>query len=297
TKQRPTTEEVAGTIRPKLHSTIEARLSARIDKLPVHLGQSVKAGQLLAHLDAPEIKARLEQAKATLLQTESDWKRISSLFDQQAATRSDADNALSRFHVARAAVAEAQTMMEYLEIRAPFDCVITKKWVDVGDLASPGKPLISIEDPAMLQVEADIPEALASRIQQNDRLSIRVNSLNHEVTGTISEIAPAADPATRTLRVKLDLPQIPALKSGQFARVIVPVGASSAVRVPVSAVLHRGQLEILFVVTNQHARLHLVTTGQTVGDEVEILSGLDPGATVVVAGAALLIDGQPLQTR
>lgn len=296
-KQRVTTEEVVGTVQAKLHATLEAKLSGRIDKMPVLLGQAVKAGELVARLDAAEIKARMEQAEAGLQQAERDWKRTSSLFDQQAATRSDYDAADSRYRVAKAAVAEAQAMMGYVEILAPFAGVVTKKWAEVGDLATPGKPLIGIEDPSMLQLEADVPDAIASRIQQNARLAIQVDSLKGELAGTVMEIAPTADPASRTFRVKLDLPQTAGLRSGQFARLIVPVGESNSVRVPTSAVVVRGQLEILFVVTNQRAQLHLVKTGRTVGDEVEILAGLNSGESVVVGGAALLTDGQPVEVK
>ena len=296
-KKRATTEEVVGTVRAKLRATLEAKLSGRIDKMPVLLGQAVKAGQLVAHLDAAEIKARLEQAEASLQQAERDWKRTSALFDQQAATRSDYDTADSRHRVAKAAVAEAQAMMGYVEVLAPFDGVVTKKWADVGDLATPGKPLIDIEDPSLLQLEADVPEAIASRIQQDARLAVRVDSLNSELAGTVREIAPTADPASRTFRVKLDLPQTAGVMSGQFARLVVPVGESSSVRVPASAVVVRGQLEILFVVANQRAQLHLVKTGRKIGDEVEILAGLDAGESVVVGGAALLADGQPVEAK
>jgi RND family efflux transporter MFP subunit len=157
--------------------------------------------------------------------------------------------------------------------------------------------LIDIEDPSMLQLEADVPEAIASRIQQDARLAVRVDSLEGELEGTVREIAPTADPASRTLRVKLDLPRTAGLMSGQFARLIVPVGQSSSVRVPVSAVVLRGQLEILFVVANQRAQLRLVKTGRRIGDEVEILAGLEAGESVVVGGAALLADGQPVEAK
>ena len=296
-KQRATTEEVVGTVQAKLHATLEAKLSGRIDKMPVLLGQPVKAGQLVARLDAAEIKARMEQAEAGLQQAERDWNRTSALFDQQAATRSDYDAADSRYRGAKAAMAEAQAMMGYVEILAPFDGVVTKKWADVGDLAAPGKPLIGIEDPSMLQLEADVPDAIASRIQQNARLAIQLDSVKGELAGTVMEIAPTADPASRTFRVKLDLPQTAGLRSGQFARLIVPVGESNSVRVPASAVVVRGQLEIVFVVTNQRAQLHLVKTGKTIGDEVEILAGLNAGEAVVVGGAALLTDGQPVEAK
>lgn len=297
-KARTATEEVVGTVRARLRATLEAKVSGRIEKMPVVLGQKVQAGQLVARLNAAEIKARLDQAQATLEQAERDWKRISALFDGQAVTRSEYDAADSRQRVAKAAVAEAQAMLEYMEVVVPFDGVVTKKWADVGDLAAPGKPLIEIEDPSALQVEADVPEAIASRIQREARLAVRVASVSGEVAGSVTEIAPTADPASRTFRVKLDLPPTEGLMSGQFARLIVPVGESHSLRVPALAVVQRGQLEIVFVVDdNQRAQLHLVKTGKRLDDEVEILSGLDAGDRVVIQEAAQLSDGQPVEVK
>ena len=91
--------------------------------------------------------------------------------------------------------------------------MVTKKLANVGDLASPGKSLLDMEDPSVLEWEADVPEAIASRIQQNARLAVRVDSLNIELTGIVREISPVANPATRTFRVKLELPRTPGLMS------------------------------------------------------------------------------------
>src|ERR1051325_180936 len=172
---------------------------------------------------------------------------------------------------------------------------LTRKWVDVGDQAAPGKPLVDIEDPSQLQLEADVPEAVASRIKQDARMAIRVGQSTGDLSGTIVEIAPIADPISRTFRVKLDVPASPGLMSGQFARLIVPAGEYTSMRVPASAVVQRGQMEILFVVEDKRARVHLLKTGRRMGDETEILSGVDSGDSVVVDNPQLLVDGQRLQ--
>lgn len=288
-------EEVVGTVRARLRATIEAKTSGRITELPVVLGQKVKAGELVARLDAPEIKARLDQAEASLQQAERDAKRIASLFNQQAAARADYEAADSRYLVAKGAVAEARAILGFVEILAPFDGVVTRKWVDVGDQAAPGKPLVDLEDPSHLRLEADVPEAIASKIKPDACMAIRVGQSTSDLFGTMAEIAPIADSTSRTFRVKLDLPTSPGLMLGQFARLIVPVGEYTSMRVPTSAVVQRGQMEILFVVENQHARLHLVKTGRRVNDETEILSGLDSGDSVVVDNPQQLADGQRLQ--
>jgi len=294
-KQLVSVEEVVGTVRAKLRATIEAKTTGRITVMPVVMGQKVKAGEPLAQLHAPEIKARLEQAEATLQQAERDSKRLSSLFEKNAVALADFEAAETRYRVATGAVAEARAMLGYVEILAPFDGVVTRKWVDAGDQAAPGKPLVGIEDPSQLQLEAEVPEAIASSIKHDAHMTIRVGQSTGDLAGTIVEIAPIADPISRTFRVKLDLPACPGLMLGQFARLIVPTGEYTSMRVPASAVVHRGQMDILFLVENRHARLHLVKTGWHLNDETEILSGVDSGDLVVVDNPQQLVDGQRLQ--
>ena len=296
-KSQMVTEEVVSTVRAKVRATLEARLSGRIETMPVVLGEAVRKGQLIARLDAGEIAARLEQAEAVLEQAEREGKRVSALFTGQGATRAEYDSAQARQRVAKGAAAEAKAMMGYVEIVAPFDGLVTRKWVDRGDLAAPGKPLVDIEDPSALQMEADVPEAIAARIQRNARLKVGVDSVSSELEGVVSEIAPVTDPVTRTFRIKLDLPPTAGLMPGQFARLAVPIGERQSVRVPVTALVQRGQLEMVFSVTNQRAQLHLVKAGQRVGGEIEILSGLNAGEVVVVSGADQLTDGQPVEAK
>ena len=296
-KTRPLTEEVMGTLRAKSRATLEAKVSGRIVEMPIVLGDKVRQGQVLARLDAGEIVARVEQAEAASEQADRDGARIAALFEQQNVTRAEYDSAQARQRVARAMVAEAKAMMSYAEIVAPFDGMITKKWVEVGDLAAPGKPLLDLVDPSLLQLEADVPEAIASRIELQKRLSVRVDAAGKDVEGVVTEFAPVADPSSRTFRVKLDLPAATGLMPGQFARLSVPIGERQSVRVPASAIVRRGQLEMVFSVTNQQAQLHLVKTGKIVGDEIEILSGLSAGYVVVASGADQLTDGQPVEAK
>jgi len=172
---------------------------------------------------------------------------------------------------------------------------VTRTWADVGDLAAPGKPLLDLEDPTRLQLEAEVPEAIASKIQRDARLMIRVNQTMPDLAGTVAEMSPTADPASRTFRVKLDLAPSPKLMPGQFARLLVPVGETVSLRVPASALVQRGQMEIVFAVKNHRAGLHLVKTGRRVNDEIEILSGLDSGDLVVIDNPRQLVDGQPVR--
>src|SRR6516225_1959760 len=177
-------EEVVGTVRPKLRSVIEAKISGRIEKMPVLPGQEVKTGELLVQLDAREAKAKLDQAIAQRQQAQNDLKRAEVLRAKQIITPADFEAAQSKEQVAVAAAAEAETNVAYAIITAPFDGVITRKLSDVGDLASPGKPLLELEDPRVLQFEAAVPEADIENVKLGARFPVHI--LSNEVEGTVS---------------------------------------------------------------------------------------------------------------
>src|SRR5664279_4955822 len=148
-KSRAATEDVVGTVRPKLSAAIEAKVSSRIEQMLVVPGQLVKAGERLVLLDAHEIQSRLDQAAAARQQAENDLKRATDLLQQKILSPSEFDNAQSKFRMT--AAAEAKIMLGYTDIVAPFAGVITRKLADVGDLAAPGKPLLQMENPDTLR--------------------------------------------------------------------------------------------------------------------------------------------------
>ena len=296
-KTRTATEDVMGTVRAKLRASIEAKVSGKIERMLVAPGQAVKAGELLAELDAREIQARLDQALALRQQAESDLKRFTTLLEAKSVTQVEFDNAQARARVAIAAVTETETMLGYTKIVAPFAGMITRKHADVGDLATPGKPLLDMEDSRARRLEADVPEAVIAKLALGDKLPVRVAAQVAELEGVVSEIAPAADPGSRTFLVKLDLPDATGLRAGQFGRVAMPVGETSALRVPLSAVVQRGQMEIVFIVSDNKAQLRLVKTGKRIGGEVELVSGVEAGEEIVLEGAAGLMDGQPVELK
>jgi RND family efflux transporter MFP subunit len=296
-KTRQAWEDVIGTVRPRLRSVIEAKVSGRIDQMRVVPGQGVKAGELLAQLNVRESQAKLDQALATREQAERDLKRFSELLTNKVITPAEFESAQTRQRLAEAAVVEAQSMLDYSKITAPFAGVITRKLADVGDLAAPGKPLLEMEDSSALRLEAEVPEALGGKLQLGMNLPVHISALTNELTGSISEMSPAIDPNSRTFLVKLDLPSDPALRTGQFGHAAVPVAEIKVLRVPEAAVLQRGQMELVFVVVSNKAQLRLVKTGKRIGNEVELVSGISQGEQIVAEGAAGLVDGQSLQVK
>lgn len=293
----PAFEEVVGSVQSRQRAELEAKVSARIERLPVAPGQRVVKGELLAQLDDREIRARLLQAEATLDQAQKDLKRFTVLVKDGTITQAEFDQVEARARISEAVKIEAETLLNYTRIEAPFDGVITRKFSEVGDLALPGRPLLALEDPNALRLEADVPEALIGRLRSGAELNVTVASVPRPIPGRVSEIAPAADPQSLTFRVKLDLPAIDGLHLGQFGRVAVPVEDSSALRVPAPAVLLRGQMEIVFVVESGHARLRLVKTGKRFGDEVELLSGVEAGELLVAEPGNAVRDGQPVKVQ
>jgi RND family efflux transporter MFP subunit len=219
------------------------------------------------------------------------------LLQQKSAAQAEFDAIQARERVSIGALKEAEAMLGYTKVVAPFDGVITRKFADVGDLASPGRSIAEIENPHALRFDADVPEALISNITLGAKLAVRIGTTPVAIEGVVVELAPVADPASRTFLVTLDLPATKGLRSGQFGRVLVPVGESHSIRVPVSAVVLRGQMETVFVVADQHAQLRLVRTGKRTATEVELLAGIDVGETVVRENADKLREGQAVTLK
>ena len=291
------TEDVVGTVRSKLRAVIEAKVSGRLLQYLVAPGQMVKSGELLAELDVQEIRARREQARAMLDQAQRDLVRQQNLIASKATSQQELDAAAARVQVTTAGLSEAETMLGYAKVTAPFDGVITRKLADVGDLAMPGKPLMEMEAPANLRFETDLPESLLDRIKPGAKLPVTIATLPKPLEATVSEISPVADAVSRTFLVKLDLPDEVGLRPGQFGRVAVPVAEAKLLLVPRQALLKRGQIEAVFVVKENRAMLRLVKTGKSLDGKIEILSGLEPGDPVVTSDASQLTDGQPVTSK
>jgi membrane fusion protein (multidrug efflux system) len=289
------TEEVVGTVRSKQRAMVEAKVAGRVEQYLAVPGQVVKAGELLVQLDVREIATKVDSAKAMLEQADRELARYQQLVAQNAATRQELDAVEARQKVTAAQVTEAETMLSYARVTAPFDGVVTRKLSEVGDLAMPGKPLAEVESPKGLRFEADLPEAILDRVKMGQKMMATIGGVKAEAT--VSEIAPIADAVSRTFRVKMDLPEREGLRTGQFGRVAVPVAETQVLAVPVTAVVKRGQLEGVFVVREGRAWLRLVKTGRVVAGGVELLSGLEEGEEIVADAVTGMKDGQPVEVK
>ncbi|MDR3630861.1 MAG: efflux RND transporter periplasmic adaptor subunit [Desulfocapsaceae bacterium] len=286
--------EIAATVQAAERAVIAARISGHITQIPVIPGSKVRTGDLLIRINAAEISMQLQQARTRLDQVQRNYEREKRLLAKDASTPETVKTLEENRRIALASVQEAQTMLDYATITAPFSGVITKKNVSPGDLAMPGSPLLEIEGQQALQVVANIPESIVLRMRIGEEIPISIPSAGLSGTGRVVEISPAADPLSRTVPIKLSLPNLPDIRSGQFARLLLPHGTESALFVPASAIIPFGQMERIFVIQADKARLRLVRTGSDLNGRVEILAGLSPGDEIVIAGGRLLEDGQAI---
>ena len=289
--------EIPGTISPVDSAIISAKVSGTVDSLPVSLGQAVERGDLLVSIIAGEISAKVLQAEAQLDQAERDLARERELLTKGASTSGTVDALEDRKRILQAVVSEAETMLSYTRITAPFDGVITRKLVSEGDLASPGMHLLQIENSSALEVETDIPEILAALIEVGTEVDVIMPGGEWNGRARITELAPGADPVSRTFNARIALPGGTPVKSGQFARVRLSGHPVDAILVPASAVTSFGQIERVFTVEGDRADLRIVKAGALHGDQVEILAGLDSGDIIVVAADQPLVDDQPVEVK
>ena len=289
--------EIMATVEAAQSATIAAKISGNITELPVFLGSKVNSGDILAVISADEIKAKLSQAQAQLEQAQRNLTRERNLLKKNAATAESVKTLEELKRIAQAAFNETQTMLDYATIKAPFAGVITSKPANVGDLATPGKTLLKLENESSLQVITDVPEALVLDLAIGDTLPVKIEAAGVEVSGTVTEIAPTADPTSRTAPVKLQIPASPNIRSGQFARVSLPGRRGTAIMVPRTAVQSFGQLERVFIELNGRVRLQLVKTGLVVDDLIEVLSGVSAGDRVVVSDTRELVDGRRVTVK
>jgi RND family efflux transporter MFP subunit len=279
-QRTPNIVEVVGTVRAKYFATISAKVLATIREIPVAAGDSIGAGQTLATLDDRELRAEFNRAKA-------DYDRYKTLLDEQAVTRAEFEAVESRYRIAEAALSNTQ-------ITAPFNALVTGKSCEVGDMAAPGKTLFTLEQPTEFRLEAEVPERYAAVVAPGKVMSVVIDATNEKCEAKVDEVAPAANPATRSVLVKIALQCRQTLHTGQFGRAQLLVGERFAIFVPTEAVHERGQLTYVFVAGDGRAQMRLVKTGKIYLGAYEILSGLQTGDRIITSAAKELTDGQPV---
>mgnify|MGYP003331775299 FL=1 len=277
-------------------ATLSSRIQGTIDALLVREGSRVSKGQTLIQLDSRDVQADVARASAEVENAKAQLDRMQSLYSQDAVSKQEMENATRSYKVAEANRKAALAQLSYTVVKAPFDGVITEKKVEAGELASPGQPLLKMEDPHQLRLEATVAESDLKAIARGDKILVLIDALEAQtLSGVVSQILPAGDPQTHTFMVKVDLPKTAGLKTGMFGRFQLAKGTTHKILLPASAVVERGALTSVYVVgADRIARLRWIKAGRRFEQQLEILSGVNPGERVLLDGSRG-VDGATVQ--
>jgi multidrug efflux pump subunit AcrA (membrane-fusion protein) len=324
----------SGTVRGGTTAVLTSKTMGYVRSVDVRAGDRVKAGQVLAVLEANDSSASVRRAHAGLDQSmearaeaenavaaaeaalriaQTTHTRIAALHATEAVSQQEFDEAQARLQAAtaqaemararlrmsgsrisqaKAEIGEAQAALDYSRIVAPFAGQVIERRVEPGSLASPGMPLLVLEQEGRVLVEAPVEESRASSVTLGDTVSVDIEAIGKPVVGRVGEIVPTVDVGSRAFLVKVDLPsELVGLRPGMFARVSFRVGSKTPLVVPATAITRSGALDRLFVAEGDRVRLRMVTLGETQGDWTEVLSGLAVGERVVASPSPVIADG------
>jgi HlyD family secretion protein len=276
------------------------RLESR--EFEVRLEQALQvlssAGSRQEQMEQAAIAARAERDRA-----EASFNRTRTYFEAKAATAQDMEQAEATYRQAKArldqaekatkeaesgvkqamkGIEEARIALAYTRLSAPEAGEVARRLVEPGDLAVPGRPLLVLQTRGNLRLEALIPESLIVKVRTGTVLELKIDALERFLTGTVEEVVPSVDPATRTILVKVGLPEQGDVFPGMFGRLLLPVKEREAVLVPRRALRRIGQLEVVTVALNGRWEQVFVTTGRVFDDKIEVLSGLAGGETLAL---------------
>lgn len=323
----PDVIEAVGTLRAAETSQLAAQMMGNIVAVHVREGDHVRRGQELAAIDDAQPRAGLDRAAAAELAAqqeisaaesdftlaEATFRRYQTLYDKKSVSPQEYDEIKARYQAAqsrrelaragqaqaKAALQQARTALGYTHIISPFDGLITEKKADVGTLASPGMPIFTVEDLHHYRLEATVNETDLPYVHQGQVVSVSIDAVgDRELKGKVVEIVPAADPASRSFLVRLELPSDPALRSGLFGRAQFSRGERTAILIPRTAIVERGQLQGVYVLDQSRvAGLRYITLGRPSAQHVEVLAGLEAGEMLIGDPGGRELSGKKIESR
>jgi RND family efflux transporter MFP subunit len=307
----------SGKIEAKNSADLSTRMMGFVTAIPVQVGDKVKKGQLLLAINNTDLQAKRAQVEAGITEAtaaysnaKKDYDRFKNLFAENSASPKEMDDVTAHFEMAKARLEAANQMkneinaqFSYANITAPFDGVVTNKYIDLGDLANPGMPLLSMESPGNFQVIAMVPENEISKIRSGSDVTVLIKSLGVTVTGKVAEVSSSAKNTGGQYLVKAELDKTDAkLLSGMFATVQFPIAKQtntvSMVLIPQSALIENGSLRGVYTISDQNrALLRWLRLGKIYGDQVEVLSGLSSEEQYIVSADGKLFNGAKISIQ
>jgi RND family efflux transporter MFP subunit len=293
------TYSVEGLVEATRQSTVSAQISGRIKEINFDVGSRVNKGQVILRIDERETaqalaasNAQVAQAQVTLQNAKATYERAKQLFEQKFISQSALDKAQTDYQVARAQAAaseagagQASLARGYSDVIAPYGGVVAARLVEVGEMVTPGKPLMVGFDPSEMRVIVSVPQYKLQEIGMNPKAMVEVPSLKRWINAASVTVQPLADARTHSTMVRVNLPSNEAgVYPGMFVRAHFVVGKASKLVIPESAVLHRSEVVAVYVVDDKdNVKLRQVRLGDGTADGlVEVLAGLNPGEKVAL---------------
>lgn len=269
-------------------ATVAAQVPGRVVDVRVDAGAQVRQGELLMRLDAREASEGLAAARAQLAQSEANFARTKNLHAQKFVSGAALDKAEAELKAARAAAGQAGAGLSHAAVTAPISGIVAQRHAELGEMASPGRPLITVFDPKGLRLVAQIPQARLAELRRTGNaptLSARVEfpEANRWIEAARVEVLPTADLRAHTVAARVYLPDgTEGVIPGMAARVHFVTGAAKKLTVPAKAVVRRGDVSAVYVLDAQgKPALRQVRLGEPVaGGDLEVLAGLSAGERV-----------------
>lgn len=299
----------SGEVRGRYESQLAFQVSGKIISRNVQLGSMVHAGDVLMQIDAKDVSqtvndfsAQVDSAVSRLQLAQSDLKRYHELLAAGAVSQSQYDQYVNAYNVAAAGVRQAQAQytqganqMDYTYLRADKSGVVSSISAEIGQVVSAGQTIVTVVQDGEREVEISVPENRVAELRSATQLKVTFWALaNLVVDGKVREIAPMADPATRTFKVRVSLLNLPPqIKLGMTAAVTVENGnLKHIISIPLAAIYQEGNTPAVWVVQDNVLTLRPITVGNFGNGTVEVLSGLSEGDSIVTAGVHKLKAGQ-----
>lgn len=294
----PGVRAYAATVRATEEAKIATRSSGTVREIPVDVGSRVKAGDTLVRIDAADVQARIQSARAGLRKARRYFDRIRALEEDGAATRQELDDARAGLETAEARLQDALAQQDYVVLTAPFGGWVTRRHADTGDLAVPGRPILALAGEGSLTIEADLPAEAGAALSPGDTLAVVEPGSGRRLPAEVVRTSSSVEPASRRIRIEArfagDAPGAPELLPGSFLRLEVESREAPTTWIPADAVVRRGQLDGVYLVEDGHLRLSWVRLGRRRAGAVEVLAGVPDDARMVRRPPATLSDGRPV---
>lgn len=303
--------EFSADVRARVESRLGFRVGGKVVRRAVELGQTVKAGQVIAQLDPQDYKLAAEAARAQVAAAQTnrdlaaaDYKRYKELRDQNFISGAELERRDTALKAAQAQLEQAQAQLNsqgnqagYTTLVADVSGVVTAVTAEVGQVVAAGTPVVQIAQDGPRDVVFSVPEDKVALIKQGSKVDVRVWASKTQVEGTVREVAASADPVTRTFTVKVALEAKDALPLGSTVSVAPKAldrGAVQVIKLPTSALLKSGEGSSVWVLDSatMTVKPQPVVVATADGNDAVITQGLMPGMQVVVAGVHVLSPGQ-----